>query len=208
MMVTNMEMETWNGEQIVARIRRKYQRLLLIGISVELAILVIGILLTIRFRMPGAVIGLLLLAATIPPLFSRVPKWLHPESADVFRKYGTPDAVAERLCQGGSEVFFDNGRLLVTEQYLLDREDPEMLLFYPNALTVYPDGVQGKDESLIVFDKWGQKLRFPFTNEQKQIVKIDILKDKVRKQSPNCRSGCHSADMEYVRQNQISLPSK
>ena len=56
-----------------------------------------------------------------------------------------------------------------------------MLLFFPHALTVYPDGVQGKEEYLVVYDSWGQKLRFPFTNGRQQVFKIDMLTDTIRR---------------------------
>lgn len=199
------EVSKTDGAQLIACIRRNGQCALLKCLVIAALMLVIGILLTIRFRVLGAVVGLALLIAAIVPVKAKLSKWLHPESADVFRKYGTPDTVAARIRSGSSEVFFDNGRLLVTEEYMLDRQNLEMLLFYPNALTAYSDGVQGKDEYLIVYDKWGQQLRFPFTNGQQQIMKITILIDKVRKLSPACRGNRHSADMEYVRKHQIPL---
>lgn len=198
-----MELQSLNADALTNCIRRKYQHYLTFMIFGILVMLIIGIVLTVRFGIFGAVIGTVLLAIALYAFMQVNARRMHPENADVFRKYGTPETVAEILRKGSSDVFFDNGRLVVTEQYMLDISDPETLLIFPNALTVYPDGVQGKEEYLVVYDKWGKKLRYPFTNGKQQVMKSVILIDKVRKNAPGCRCGHRPEDMEYVRKNQI-----
>lgn len=201
-----MELQNLTGEMLTDRIRSNAQKKLLILIPAAVIVLLTGIVLTLKLRAAGAVIGALLLAAVLYPLISLLPRWLHPEQADVFCKYGTPDSVAEQLRKGCGNVFFDNGRMVLTELYVLDAQKPEMLLFFPHALTVYPDAVQGKESYVAVYDEWGQKLRYPFTNGRQQVIKIDAVTDKIRRHNPKCRGGHRPEDLEYVRKNRIELP--
>lgn len=203
-----MELDKITGKDLTDRIRAHADTLLAIFLPSAVTALLLGIFLVIRLRIPGAVIGTLLTAFPLRFVLNALPLHLHPEQADVFRKYGEPDAVAEKLRAGSGSIFFDNGRAVFTEQYALDRERPENLLFYPETLNVYPDGVSGKEEMLIVYDTWGQKLRFPFTNGKKQVFRIGVLTDKIRRNAPGCRNGHRSEDLDYVRQHQKPLPEK
>lgn len=205
---TDMELRNLTGKQLTDKIRQSANLMLAIFLPSAILALLLGIFLVIRFRLVGAVIGTLLLMLPIRFILNALPQRLHPERADVFRKYGTPDEIAERIRDGSNDIFFDNGRLVCTEQYLLDKEKPETLLFFPHALNTYPDGVRGREERLIVYDSWGQKLCYPFTNGKQQVFRIDILTDKIRKLSPECRNGHRPEDLEYVRQHAKKLPDK
>ena len=201
-----MELQNVTGEMITEKIRSRAKLMFVLFLPSAVLALLLGILLVIRFRMIGALLGTFLLAVPLRFAIGALPEMLHPERAEVFRKYGAPDTVAERIRNGSEDVFFQNGRLVVTEQYLLDTERPETLLFFPHALTVYPDGVKGREEYLIVYDSWGRKLRYPYTNGKQQVMKADILTDKIRKHAPGCRSGHRPEDMDYVKQHQQPLP--
>ena len=203
-----MELQTITGKDLTDAVRRHAGTLLALFLPSAVIALLLGIFLVLRFRLPGAVIGTLLTAIPLRFVLNALPLRLRPEQADVFCKYGEPDAVAEKLRAGSSDIFFDNGRLVVTEQYLFDREKPEALLFFPHALAVYPDGITGKEEHLIVYDKWGQKLCYPFSNGKQQIIKISTLTDKIRRHAPDCRCGRRPEDLEYVRAHQTPLPRK
>ena len=203
-----MDLSALNGEQLTGRFRHHAKRMLAVFLPLALSALLLGIFLTVHFRIAGAITGTLLTAVPLRFVLNALPMLLHPEQADIFLKYGAPDEIAGRIREGSDTVFFDNGRLVVTEQYMLDREKPGTLLFFPHALNTYPDGVAGKEEHLIVYDSWGQKLRYPFTNGKQQVVKIGVLTDKIRKLSPGCRNGHRSEDMEYVRQHQRPLTDK
>ncbi len=205
---TDMELQNLTGKQLTDKIRQQANFMLAIFLPSAVLALLLGILLVIRFRLIGAVIGTLLLILPIRFILNALPQRLHPERADVLRKYGTPDEIAERIRAGSGDIFFDNGRLVVTEQYLLDTEKPGTLLFFPHALNTYPDGVKGKEETLIVYDSWGQKLCYPFTNGRQQVFRIDILTDKIRRHSPECRQGHRPEDIEYVRKHAKKLPDK
>lgn len=201
-----MDLQNLTGKMLTDSIRQKAQVLLVIFLPLTVLALLAGILLVIRLRIAGAVIGTVLIAIPLRFLLQALPQWLHPERADVFLKYGDPESVAARIRSSSEDIFFQNGRLIVTDQFLLDTERPDMLLFFPHALTVYPDGVQGKEEYLVVYDSWGQKLRFPFTNGRQQVFKIDMLTDKIRRHAPGCRCGHRPEDLDYVRQQKRPLP--
>lgn len=201
-----MELKSVTGEMLTDRIRQHRKTLLMIFLPLTVLALLAGILLVKQLHLPGAVLGTVLTALPLLFVLNTLPEFLHPEQADVFRKYGTPEQVAERLRNGCGDVFFDNGRMVVTEQFVLDTEKPETLLFYPHALTVYPDAVQGRESYLVVYDQWGQKLRYPFTNGSQQVIRIDTLSDKIRKHAPGCRGGHRPEDLDYVREKRIALP--
>lgn len=129
----------------------------------------------------------------------------HPEQARVFRKYGTPEKVAALLRQGSKAVFFDNGALCMTESYLLNRTAPEQLVLLTDVLAVYSE-LRGKEEYLVVHDRWGDVFRYPFAVGQKQVFRIGILADKIKKAAPACRTKHRPEDMEYIGQHTEPLP--
>lgn len=135
-------------------------------------------------------------------IFSRLRR--HPEGARVFRKYGTPEEAAALIRTGSRDIFFDNGTLCMTEDFLFDRSAPEHLLRLKDVLAAYGE-LRGKDEYLVVHDRWGDVFRYPFAVGQKQVFKIGILTDKIKKASPACRTSHRAEDMEYVRQHTEAL---
>ena len=129
----------------------------------------------------------------------------HPEQARVFRKYGAPEKTAEMIRQGSSDIFFDNQTFCMTGSYLLDRTAPDSLLLLTDVLAAYPE-MRSKGEYLIVHDRWGDVFAYPFAVGQKQVFRIGILIDKIKKASPGCRTGHRPEDLEYVRQQAEKLP--
>ena len=202
-----MELQNLTGGMLTARIRQHGKTLLMIFLPLTVLGLLAGILLVMKLHAAGALLGTVLIAVPLVFVFNALPELLHPEQADIFRKYGTPEQVAARIRNGSGDVFFGNGRTVVTEDYVLDTEKPDTLLFYPHALLVYPDGVQGKEETLVIYDEWGKKLRYPFTNGKQQVIRIGTLSDKIRRHNPKCRSGHRPEDLDYVKQNRITIPA-
>lgn len=131
----------------------------------------------------------------------------HPEQARVFRKYGTPEQTAERIRTGSSDIFFDNGTTVMTNDYLLSREAPETFVMLADVLAVYPE-MRSKGEYLVVHDRWGDEFRYPFAVGQKQVFRIGILIDKIKKAAPGCRTGHRPEDLEYARQHTEPLPAE
>ena len=134
--------------------------------------------------------------------FSKLKR--HPEQASVFRKYGGPEKTAELIRQGRSDVFFDNRALCMTNEYLIDRDAPETFLLLKDALAAYGE-MRGGGEYLVVHDRWGEQLRYPFSVGQKQVFKLGILIDKIRRAAPDCRTSHRPEDLEYVRKHTVPL---
>lgn len=108
---------------------------------------------------------------------------LHPEKAAVFQHYGTPDAVAAMIREGAADVFFENAQMCMTERYLLEKDDPDSFLLLSDIRKAYPMKY-GAKEYLMTEDASGTKYRYSFAVGQKQLFKITVLLDKIRKASP------------------------
>lgn len=111
---------------------------------------------------------------------------LHPERADVFQRYGTPERVAEMIRSGMTEIFFENRQMCMTERFLLEMDDPDSFLLLTDIRRAYPMKY-GDKEYLMAEDANGKKYRYSFAVGQKQVFKITILLDKIRKASPESR---------------------
>ena len=129
----------------------------------------------------------------------------HPEQARVFRKYGTPEETAAFIREGSGDTFFNNGSMCMTGTYLLDCNTPESLLKLSDIRAAYPEK-RGKDEYLVVHDRWGDMFRYPFSAGTKQVFRIGILIDKIKKAAPECRTSHRPEDLEYLRQQAEKLP--
>lgn len=130
--------------------------------------------------------------------FSKLKR--HPEQASVFRKYGSPEQTAALIRAGSGDIFFDNRALCMTNEYLLDRNAPETFLLLKDALAAYGEMRRG-GEYLIVHDRWGERLCYPFSAGQKQVFRLSILIDKIKRAVPSCRTAHLPEDLEYVRRH-------
>ena len=110
---------------------------------------------------------------------------LHPERAAVFQRYGKPEAVAALIRGGMNEVFFENRQMCMTERYMMEKDDPDSLLLFKDIHKAYPMKF-GEKEYLMAEDEAGAKYRYSFAVGQKQVFKISILLDKIRKAAPHC----------------------
>ena len=101
----------------------------------------------------------------------------------------------------------ENGKVIVTEEWILDTENPESLMRLECALLAFPD-MRGQGEYLAVQDCWGDAFAYPFAVGQQQVIKISVITDKIKRAAPECRIGHRPEDLAYAKAHRIPLPQK
>ncbi len=171
-----------------------------------------GVLAAVLFVRYGAEWLILLLPALLLAVTAvhHLTYLLHPERCAVFRKYGSPAAVAEMLSKESGSVFFENRYMQMTEHWLMRKDDPESLMRFEWILLVslrhsgtlpLPRG-----KFLAAHDCWGFRCIYPFSAGERQIFKPEILLDKIKKKAPGCRIGSAPQYRRYVREHRRPLP--
>lgn len=125
-------------------------------------------------------------------------------NARVFLKYGDPAETAGIISEGAKDIFFQNGRTVMTQTYLMMPENPESLVLLERIVLAYAE-TRGKDEYLTVQDCWGDVFRYPFSAGQRQVFKIQILLDKIENSAKNCRIGHKPEDIAFAKEHSIPL---
>ena len=124
--------------------------------------------------------------------------------ARVFQKYGAPEKVAASIANGAKNIFFQNTKMVMTQDYVLMPENPETFLMLKDILLAY-SFVSRDQEYLYVKDRWGDAYRYPFSAGQKQVFRIAILLDKIEHSAPECRIGNTPENNAYAKQKAIPL---
>lgn len=125
-------------------------------------------------------------------------------SARIFQKYGEPDELAGMIAEGAKDIFFQNGKTVMTQTYLMMPENPESFMLLERVVLAFSE-MRGQEEYLTVQDCWGDSFRYPFSAGQKQVFKIQILLDKIESSAKECRIGHKPEDIAFARAHTIPL---
>lgn len=200
------------GAQIVGAIRRKNRRSVFFGILgmllVVLFLLGVGYMMTNGHPIYG-VVGVLLCAFFLWALGTSVIKSMRilkdVENSRVFRKYGAPEALAERIAEGSLSPILDSKRALIADSFIMIHKDYESYVPFNQVMLLYRkehrtngvlDGI-----FLVVHDVYGDKFEYPFKLGKKHAGDMSVVADEILRQAPECRFGYTQENLAYVQQN-------
>ncbi|MBR6108028.1 MAG: hypothetical protein IKQ39_08480 [Oscillospiraceae bacterium] len=154
---------------------------------------------------PAGLLCLLPAALCVFAAVRHLLRMCRPQKSPLFRKYGSPERVAEMLQTEGNNIFFENSKMLVSQHWLAVKNDPERFVRFEWILLAYsrstPRGIW-----LTVHDCWGSKLTFPFAVGEQQVFRPEIILDKIKKNAPGCQLGCTKQHLDYARSHRRKLP--
>lgn len=200
-----MNLTELTGDQLLAEIRRLHLRTFYTLISVLICSLLLIPFLGSLIGAIGIGIGVLLSACTAYQTAKARISAQNPAQSRLFRKYGSPDAVARMIADGSREIFFENGKMIVTGEWIMNTENPESFMRLERALLAFPD-VRRNGEYLVVQDCFGNAYTYPFAVGQSQVIKISVITDKIKRAAPECRIGHRPEDLAYAKSHRIPLP--
>ncbi len=157
-----------------------------------------------------AVFGALLMLYAAKRFFSAVKAAFRPGAHRLFRKYGSPDDLAERILQGENESMMDHPQLMITERFLMKRKDFESFVLYECILLLYRkehrtngvlDGIY-----LVVHDCYGDSYEYPFRLSNKYAGDLEFAASEIAKRAPESRFGYTTENLKWVKENVRPLP--
>lgn len=135
---------------------------------------------------------------------------LNPRKATVFRKYGDPDEIADRIHKGLESILLEQREVVVTEEYILRRKHYETFVPLADIMLMYrkEHRTYGMLDSisLIVHDRYGEQYEYPFTLKKKNASDMDYVAGEITKRTPDCICGYDSANLAYVKEHQVPIP--
>lgn len=127
------------------------------------------------------------------------------ENCRLFRKYGTPDEIAQRISEGSLNTILDSKGSLCTDTFIMKHSDFESYVPYEDILLLYRkehrtngvlDGIY-----LVVHDRYGDKFEYPFKMGKKHAGEMDTVANAIGQRAKDCRFGYTPDNLSYVKQN-------
>lgn len=143
-------------------------------------------------------------------LIENIKVALQPRRATVFRKYGAPDEIADRIFLGRENVLLEQSYVIITEDYILHRKHYETFVPLADILLVYrkehrTNGILDSI-SLVVHDRYGDSYEYPFKMGKKFAGDMDFAVGEMIKRMPNCRLGYDKQNLQYVKEQKLPIP--
>lgn len=135
---------------------------------------------------------------------------LNPRKATVFRKYGDPEAIADRIFVGRENILLEQNHVVITADYILHRKHYETFVPLADVLLMYrkehrTNGILDAI-SLVVHDRYGDSYEYPFRLSNKFAGDMDYAVGEIIKLNPECRIGYDRQNLQYVKANKQPIP--
>ncbi len=212
-----MQMQSITGNDIVKSISKKNRRGIvwcIVGIIAAAAVMAAGLMLILE---NGRVFnGVLMIAASILGAYFALcyisvlnKKRMDPEHCELFRKFGTPDSIAQTIARESGEPLHDAKGVLVCDSFIMRKNDFESYIPLKEALAVYrsehrtngiPDAVY-----LVVTDSYGKAQQYPFRFGKAGKETMARIMEHISQKAPDCVFGYSREVLNYISQNRKTL---
>ncbi len=133
-----------------------------------------------------------------------------PQKTTVFRKYGTPDEIADRINRGLESIILEQRNTVVTEDYILYRKHYETFVPLADVMLMYrkehrTNGVLDSI-ALVVHDRYGESYEYPFLMGKKYAADMEYAVGEISKRAPDCIIGYNQANIAYVKEHKEPIP--
>jgi hypothetical protein len=123
--------------------------------------------------------------------------------ARVFRKFGSPDALAMRISEG--VPLLESSKTLLTDSFIMKHGDFESFVPFEDILLIYrkthsTNGVQD-GVFLTVYDAYGDCFDYPFRLGKKHESEMENAFAVIMQRADRARVGYDKANLEYAKQN-------
>ena len=201
-----------SGTQMVKQIRGKnVRRLLLNSLGIVLAV---GMLFFAFYEFRGGhwfygimglAVGIIIFWLFVQNISAACATLKNVAECRVFRKYGSPDELAQRISEGSLSRLLESNKALVTDSFIMKHKDYETYVPFQSVLLLYRkehrtngvlDGIY-----LVVHDAYGDSFDYPFKLGSKHEDEMQLAANAIAQSAPNCRLGYTKENLDYVNQN-------
>lgn len=155
-------------------------------------------------------VGLLTAGVFGHKLIQNLKVALNPHKATVFRKYGDPEVIADRIFVGRENILLEQNHVVITADYILHRKHYETFVPIADVLLMYrkEHRTYGSLDaiSLVVHDRYGDSYEYPFKLGNKFAGDMDYAVGEIIKLNPECRIGYDRQNLQYVKANKQPIP--
>lgn len=212
-----MHLQNITGSDILKSISKKSLRGIgwcIVGLLAAAAVMAAGLMLILE---DGKVFhGILMIGAAIFGAYFALyfisvmkKKSKNPEHCELFRKFGTPDSIAQTIAQESDTPIHEAKGVLVCDSFIMRKNDFESYIPLTEALAVYrrehrtngiPDGVY-----LVVTDSYGNAQNYPFRFGKTGKETMAQIMEHISQKAPNCAFGYSREVLNYISQNRKTL---
>lgn len=137
---------------------------------------------------------------------------INPLSSNVFKKYGSPKELAKILDEIESTKEYEDKRLIISKNYVMEKKDYESILAFDNVLAIHKEvhktngAIDGY--SVIITDKYGFETKYSYGSSKKEQDKVDSLIMYIGSKCKNAEFGYTKQAQQHVRNNKVELIDK
>lgn len=209
-----------NSQNILTNIRMKYLKQVIW--SGALGIITVGALIFIIAGMidesfsdyaSGLWVILIFFAMSIIFIWwflKNIPFVINPLKSTIFKKYGNIDKIEEIIDEIENDIEYQDKRIIVSRNYVLDKKDVENLVAYKDILRVHKyihkTNFQMDGCGLVITDKYGDELRYLYGDSGERTV--DKLIYMISEKTSKAKVGYTTEAAQYVEKNKIDIDEK
>ncbi len=201
------------GEAVVSSVRRRNIGTLVFCIFGLIACLVAIVVLLVmtahEHRYLVTIIGLLIVAlliyAAVCGIKSACNTLKDCTRARIFRKYGSPDSIAERIAAEADTPLLSSQKALIADSFIMNRGNFESYVPFSEILLCYKKEQRTNGILtgifLVVHDAYGDKFEYPFKLGKKHEEEmLDVMKH-ISTQAPKAAFGYTPENLKYAAAN-------
>lgn len=210
--------QTLTGDTIIRKVRGKNICNAIICVLGYLAVTALVIYLlhmtSTQHRYLYAIIGLLLCILFYAGLTFWLKRTLSTlkdvSRARVFRKYGSPEQLAEIISAGAAHPLLESRHALIADTFIMKHNDYESYIPFSDVILCYrkeqrTNGVL-TGIYLVVQDVYGEKIEYPFKMGKSHLGEMTDVMRHISEQAPNAAFGYTQQNLKYADANVKAIP--
>lgn len=134
----------------------------------------------------------------------------NPLKADIFKKYGSPNQIANILEEIEGSIIYQDKSITISNDYICDLSNYDSIVKCEDVLgihkLVHKTNFVTDYYQIVLTDKYGQEVSYKYKCRDED--KVNNLLQIIAERCPNAEWGYTEKQREYIRENSIKLPSE
>ena len=131
-----------------------------------------------------------------------------PYKSDIFKKYGSVNELEKILDDIENNIEYEDEKIVVSKEYVTDKNDFEKLLAYKDILRVHKlvhkTNFVVDRYDLVITDKYNQEISYSYAPKDEQ--KVDNLLLYIGSKCDNAKLGYTNEAQKHINDNKVELP--
>ena len=133
---------------------------------------------------------------------------INPLKSDLFKKYGSPEEIAEILDEIETTIEYEDKHLIISKKYISDKKDYSKMVACDDVLgvhkLVHKTNYIVDYYQIVITDKYGNEITYSYPVKEEE--KCDNLLMLIVSKCKNAKAGYTKQEQDYIKANKQTLP--